>query len=101
MIKSQKSINVQAGIRACRGENFPKINKRTCTFIQYSRVIPRKLVKFPYSRFLLLFFSSKLAVLMGSIWGPIFETPAYDLIKSKSKILTNADLNDTSQIHLY
>ena len=33
-----KLINVWYGIRACWVENFVKINKRTPTFIRYSRV---------------------------------------------------------------
>lgn len=39
--KSQNLINVQAGIRAYRWENILKNNKRTCTFIPYSRVHAR------------------------------------------------------------
>ena len=38
-----KLINVWYGIRACWVENFVKINKRTPTFIRYSRVLPEVL----------------------------------------------------------
>ena len=34
-----KSINVQTKIRPCRGDFFPKINKRACTSIRYTRVL--------------------------------------------------------------
>ena len=37
-----KLINVQYGIRACWVENFVEINKRTHTFIKYSRVDQNK-----------------------------------------------------------
>ena len=37
-----KLINVQYGIRPYRWENFPKINKRTCTSIPDSRVLTLK-----------------------------------------------------------
>jgi hypothetical protein len=39
-----KPINVQTKIRPCRGDFFLKINKRACTSIRYTRVVPKNLL---------------------------------------------------------
>ena len=62
-------MNVQAGIRAYRWENFPKINKRTCTFIPYSRVEIEQVVppggKMTDQKFMLNVCAKKLPKLMN------------------------------------